>query len=301
MRVSEAVIDPITGIYSVDLTDDLILLTRNRRDWTYRKTKKRKRGWYLHEIVHDVARREGVRLGRVARGRKRIDKLVKKNASALEVLREACAKEQEAHGIRFVIRMNNGRLDIIPYERNRILYQFDFGEEESSDLQQKQADRPVTVIEAKGHIGKGHAAKKVRATVQDRYVIRRFGRVVDERSYGKVASRAELVKKAKRDLAKGIKTTRTGTLTHRGIPFIRRGVGIRWVTREPGWYGRAEHSLDRSFLFTNAVTHTIAGPDYTMEVGVVQEDPFHADQERRDKERRRKARARRKKRRGHHG
>lgn len=301
MRVQDAPVDPITGLYTLELTDDLILLTRNRRDWTYRKTKKRKRGWYLHEIARDVTRREGLRLASIARGRKRIDKLVKKDASALEVLRAACAKEQEANGVRFVIRMAGGALSILPYRRNRVLYELGEGKEEAAELVDKSADRPVTVIEAKGHIGKGKDAKKIKVKVLDRSVIRRYGRVVDERNYGKVTSRADLEKKARRDLAKAIRTRRTGTITHRGIPFIRRGDGIRWRSTEPGWYGRAEHSRDRSFLFTTGVTHTLQPPEYTMDVGVVQEDPFHKDQERRDKLRRKKARERRKRRRGQHG
>lgn len=301
MRVQEAPVDPIGGTVAVTLLDDLVLLTRNRRDWTFRKTHRRKRGYYLHEVVRAVARREGLRLGVVAEGTKRMT-FSKKNVGGLAVLREACSREKEASGVRFVIRLRGNVLDVIPYSRNRILYQLGEGKEEGVTLEEKGADRPVTVIEARGHVGKGRDAKKVEAKVFDRNIVRRFGRVVDEKNYGRVSSRADLMNKARRDLAKAVRVRRTGTVTHRGIPFIRRGDGVRWITDEPGWFGKAEHSRDRSFSYVTAATHSVSGSDYTMELTLTQEDPYHKDQERLDKERRKKARELRKRRqRGHHG
>lgn len=302
MRVQDPSTDPVNGTVSFDLIDDLIMLTRNRRDWMLRKTKRRKRGYYLHEVVEEVGRREGVKLGRVARGTKRFE-LKKKNASALDVLRAACQKEQDASGVRFVIRMVDDHLDVLPYGRNPLLYQLGEGKVEGVTLEQTSADRPVTVIEARGHIGKGKKATKVRATVFDRSHVRRFGRVVEERHYGKVASRADLMSHARRDLAKAVRVKRTGTLSHRAIPFIRRGDGIRWPNNEPGWYGKAQHSRDRTFSYVTSASFALSGADQTMDLSVTQEDPFFKDQERLDKERRRKAREARKKRRarGAHG
>lgn len=284
------------GTVTADLKDDLSRLARSKRDWEFRKTKRRKKGWTAREIVREVARREGIRVGTLAPASKRF-RLVKKNATALDVIREAYKRERDHSGRRFIIRVRDGRLEVIALQRNRILYEFR-EQIERALVEQTQKDRPVTVIEARGRVGKGKDARKVKVTVYDRSIVRRYGRVTKERDYGRVSSRAGLRREAMRDLAKELRVKRTATLTVPGVPFIRRGDTARWRTREHGWYGATEEIRDRSFVTCTTVRHSLASDGYTTELGLSQEDPYAKDAVRLDRERRKKARERRKRKRG---
>lgn len=296
MRCKAPTPHPPTGQVIVELADDLDALRRNRRDWRFRKTKRRKRGFYCHEIAREVARREGVKLGRIAKGKHRMPKLVRKDASGLDVLRAAYAYERRRTGRRFVIRMRDGLLEVLPYRRNTMVYVLREAIEDVQ-LSEEQADHPVTVIEGRARLGKGKDAKKIRHTEFRRAVVRRFGYVHREKNYGRVESRTELRREVRRDLAKAIKVKRRGTIIHPLIPFVRRGDGARWPNREPGWHGESEESRDRSFIFVTAARHRVTATEQISEFDFKQDDPFVADRERREREaRRRKARERKKRR-----
>lgn len=281
-------VDPIDGTLDVELKDDLDLLARNRRDWSFRKTQHRGRGWFAHEIAREVARREGVRLGQVARGTVRINKLVMKGKSGLDVIKEAYGREREETGRRFIIRMRKGRLEVIPLRRNKILYIFR-DEFQEALLTGEQKARPVTLVHARGRIGKGSDAETIRSTVYRRAIVRRYGHVSAEHDFGRVVSRAQLRRKATRWLADQIRVKRAAEVTLPGVPFIRRGDGARWINGEPGWHGPSRSSRDRTFVYCTRVAHQVAsGGDYSMSVSFIQEDPYVADQKRRDQEMREK-------------
>lgn len=286
--------DAVAGSASINLQDDLSLLQRNKRKWVFRKTKARGRGWRADEIAREVAKREKVRIGKLAKGTKRTNKL-EVTGSGLEVIKQAYANEKDHSGRKFIIRMRNGKLEVVPYRRNSILYVVE-EQLEAALLHRQQAARPVTVIEARGKMGK----EKVKMTVFNREVVRRFGRVTEEKDYGKVDSRAELRTLALRDLAAKVRITRTADLSIPGIPFIRRGDGMRWRSKEPGWYGPTKStadrtgSKDRTFVYVTTLAHSVAsGGEYTTDLSIVQEDPFVQDRNARDKARQDKARAKR--------
>jgi hypothetical protein len=275
------------------MVDDLDLLRRNRKDWTLRATKRRPRGYTADEAVRIWAKKEGVQLGRVAKGTVKFKKAIGKNRSLLDMVRAVYKHEVDKTGRRFVIRMTNGKLEIIPYQRNSILYQFKDQIIEAL-LDESQALHPHTVIIASGRLGSGKGSKKLKFTAYNRSVVQRFGKVTVEKDYGRVSSLSDLKEQAHRDLAKAVRIKRTGTLSVPGVPFIRRGEGIQWENKEPGWHGASSTSRDRTYVFTTAVRHSVSGGVYETDIDVQQNDPFVADQERLDKLARQKARARRK-------
>lgn len=295
MRAGIPESDLADGSTSVDLTDDLSVLSRNKRNWSYKKTKRRKRGWFGHEIVRDVARKEGLRVGALAKCKYRQGRLVKKDAFALDIIREAYHQEREKSGRRFFIHMRDGKLEVLPLKRNSILYVFKEQVEEAL-VRQEQALKPVTILKGKARVGKGKQAKKLRYTAMDRKLVARYGKSTQEKDYGRVSSLKVLKDKVNRDYAQKTKVKRTGSLTVPGVPFLRRGDGIRWVSREPGYFGRTEDLRDRSFVYISSISHTVSGSGYTMQMDFVQEDPYVKDAERRDKELREKARKKRKER-----
>lgn len=295
MRAQKPIVDPIEGTVSVPLTDDLQGLRRNKRKWVFRKTKARKKGWNAAEVTREVCRREGIRIRSLPAAKYRLNK-IEMTGSALDVIKKAWAHEKAKSGRRFFLRMRDGKLEVVPYRRNRILYTLGAAIE-SVTLEETQREKPVTVIIGKGRIGKGKGAKKVRHTEYRRSIVKRFGKITEEKDYGRVDSLADLRGRCRRDLAKAIRVSRTGRVVTPGIPFIRRGEGMRYLSKEPGWHGGTNAARDRTYVFTSDVHHQVSGAgDYTTEVGFIQEDPFVKDRERRDKEareRKRRERARR--------
>lgn len=269
-----------TGEVLVSLTDPLARLRRNERDWEFKKTKHRPDGWSPEQIVREVAKKEGVQLGAIAKGRARIKKL-KLTGSGLEVIMRAYAREKKKTGRKFVVRFRNGKLEIVPIERHKVLYEvkgmlIDY----SLETGQPKKKRPVTVIEAKGRIGK----KKVEDKVFRREVLKRLGLCVEEKSYGKVDSKQDLIEQAMRDLADEIRVKRTATLQIPGIPFMERGDTVHWITEEPGWSGPGKGTKDRGYGYVTGLTHTVNPGDYQATVTISQADPYLADARARAKE-----------------
>jgi hypothetical protein len=291
MRCGTPQIDSGESQVTVELRDDMALLSRTRRSWSFRKTKARKRGWYAHEIGREVCRKEGIPIGSLVRGSHRFT-LKRKKTSALDVLREVYGKEREKTGVRFIIRLRNGKVEVLHLQRNVALYVFE-EQIERAMIQQVAAQRPVTVIIGRARIGKGKDAKKIKHTEYRPAIVRRFGRVTEEKDYGRVSSREELRQKVRRDLAKKIRVKRTASLTVPGVPFVRRGDAARWKTFETGWSGSSLASRDRSFVYVTSVMHSVSSSGYSMDLDITQEDPYVADDKRRDKEARDRAKKRR--------
>lgn len=287
-------VDLDSGTLSVDLAEDMILADRGTRRWRFRKTKARKHGWYADEVTRAVCRKAGIKFGSCPKGTKRMSISVK--GSPLDAIRKAWKEEQEKTNQKYIIRLRDGALEVIPLRRNEILYIFE-EQVRSAMVEAQQASKPVTVIHATGRIGKGSEAKKVKFTATDIRLLKRLGRVEEEWKAGRVASRQELKERAQRRLAQKIRVTRTASMTVPGVPFLRRGDGIRWKTKEAGWRGPDRFSRDRSYVFITEITHSVSGSGaYTSDVRLTQKDPYVRDQMRRDEIARKKARERRKRR-----
>lgn len=300
----EPEVDLTTGEVSCELGDELFPLKKNERDWEFKKAKKgpKSKGWTCDEIARSVCKSERVRPGRLARGTKRFEIKKMKKASGLEVIRRAYAREADKTGRKFLIRMRDGKLDALPLQRPGTLYVVNGIERNASTNGTRKQDRPFTVLEAKGRL-KGNDGKdgKLTATIAREKVVRRLGRVVKEKDFGRVDSKDDLRTEAKRLLAKALKVTRTATLILPGIPFLEKGSTIKWVISEPGWHGKttlAKRARDKSFVFVTGADHSLTPDSYTTTVQVSQEDVYFEDAQRRDEEDRKDKRHKRKSRSG---
>ena len=259
-----------SGDLRVELADDLANLRQNERDWEFKKSKHRPNGWPPQVVTRAVCEREGVRVGKLAKGAARIRKL-KKTCSGLEVIMRAYAAERKKTDRKFVIRLRNGRLEVVPVQRHRVLYEIKGVEiDYSTETGSPKKRRPTTVIEAKGRVGK----EKVKVRVFRRAILKRFGLSTAERSYGRVDSKQELKERAMRDLAEEVRVRRTATITIPGIPFMERGDTVRWLTKEPGWSGPSFGTHDRSYGYITGVTHAATPASFTSTVTLSQADPF---------------------------
>lgn len=279
-----------TGEVSCELADELFPLKKNERDWEFKKTKKgpRRKGWTCDEVARFVGKSERVRIGKLAQGTERFEIKKMKKASGLEAIRRAYAEETKKTGRKFLVKMNKGRLEVLPLQRPNTLYTIHGIELEASVAGQPKHDHPVTVIEARGRL-RGNNGKdgKLKVTVGREKAARRFGRVVKEKDYGRVDSKDDLRTQAKRDLAGELKVTRSATLTLPGIPFLEKGATLKWVTAEAGWHGKtklAKHSRDKSIVFVTSAQHSLTPESYTTTVQVNQQDLYYEDEKKRDEE-----------------
>lgn len=275
---------------SVDLKDDMYLVSRGRRHWIFRKTKRRKHGWFGHDALRVAARREGIRLGAIAKCLHRMDK-IDVNGSFLDLAVKVYKHEREKTGRRFVLRMRNGRFEAVPYRRNTTVYVLAEQMRTVALKEQPAVANPATILSGTARLGKGKAAKKIRHTEYRRDMVRRFGRVERKKNYGHVSSAAELRSKVRRDLAKNYRVNTTLTVQHQGIPFIRRGDAAQCVLASEGFKGA------QSWVFATGARHQVQGESYTSEFDFNRVDLFLKDREAREKEARAKARRRRKQRR----
>lgn len=277
------------GAITVELTDEFDAINRSKRDWTYRKTKGRRRGYYPHEITRLVCHKLGVSVGVLPKAKHRLDKLVKKNASGLDVIKAAWQNEREKTGQRYVIRMRDGRLEVVPFKRNPILYILQ-SQIQSATFSGTGKSQPVTVLVGRARLGKGGSAKKITHTETRKNVVKKIGYVRDEKNYGRVRDRAELRSKVRRDYADGLKIKRTATISHPLVPFIRRGDGIRVEIPAEGWTGKT------SYAWVTAASFSVSSDVPSMELEVDQEDPFIKALEDQEKDMRKAKRDARKKR-----
>lgn len=284
-------VDLISGVVTVSLEDALAPLGRNARDWEFRDDKGHPNGWKAHQVAKEAAKREGIKVGRLAEGSEGIRSLVRRRVPALEIIRLAYEREKAKTGRSYVIRLSNsGELEVVEYGRNRVVFETR-GIEIAASARGSRKPRPITVIHATGRV-KGANGKngKVEATISRDKLVKRFGFAMKRIDYGRVQSRKDLREKGKRDLAREVEPTRTATITIPGVPFIRRGDVFRWHTSERGWSGESEKSRDRSFTFVRAASHSVSGASYETTLDLTQRDPYVADRRRADQAARRQKR-----------
>lgn len=290
MRCKPPQLQPEEDIVTVELADDMDLIKRTKRDWSFRQTKRRHFGYFPEEIVRLVCRRAGIRVGAIAKGRFRVPSLHLKNATPLDVFRAAYKHEKEKTGRSFVIRIRNGKLEIVPLKRNATIYLL-AGQIQTALLTQEPAsETPATVLTGRGRIGSGKDAKKVSHTSFNRAVVERLGYVHHEKNYGRVESAGDLRGKVERDLAKMLKVDTTATIQHAGIPFIRRGDGAMLNMPREGFKGA------RAFVYATTATHTVQGATYDSSWDFTTDDPYvklreQAEAEQRAAKRRERKRA----------
>lgn len=259
-------LDTNTG--SVDLEDDMALLKRSKRNWLFRVTKRRRFGYLPQELTLIVARQLGLKVRRLARGTHRIAKLSKPDATGLDVLTAIWAEETNATKRKFVIRLRDGQLEVVPFARNPLLYVLGAQLQQALVTQVPKSDQPATVLTGHARIGKGSGTRKITYTHIDRPAQRRLGYVHQDKDYGRLPSVDALRRKVKLDLAGSMHVDYTADVTVTGIPFVYRGDGVMLNLAAEGFVG------DRAFVYVTTGQHTVSGTDYTSEMQFTATDPY---------------------------
>ena len=284
LRVMTAERGIVDGSATYELADDLTYLARGQEEWNFKRRKNKKKGYLPIDIVKAVARRKGVRLGKVYKGRTRIKSLVRQKTSALDIIRLAYRKEQKETGKRFIVSMVDGKLNITQLVRSPSLLELGPLIVEAS-IRERMHSQFATVVTAratatkKGKDGngattlasngdgkktKGEKKKKIEVEVRSRALIRRWG-TIHRTIEVEADSKADARKLAKRELAEMAEPVREVTLSHPGIPALRRGHALRlFFPRE---------NL-RQVVFVKEVSHDATPGSYQMEVTVRFDDPY---------------------------
>lgn len=289
MRIAKPVTTVGDGTIRLELADDCLLLSQSRASFRYRKgKKKRKRGWKYDQIIRDIAGDFGFNVSCV-KGKAWITNLSEADASPLDMIRQAVAKESKKTKLRYAIYWRNNRLNVHPLRRNAMLYVLADQITEASVERSRKAEM-ATAIRARGSAkGKKGKRKKFSDLIVNGEAVARFGYIERPvRLSGSIDSKGELLAEGKRELAKRMKPVKKVELTHVGIAFVRRFDAVLVHLPEQGYED------NRGLMWVSAVTHSLSSGSYTMSVTLRVEDSIKGRTER-DAVRRQAARAKREK------
>lgn len=274
MRVTDSGVTASSGIHEYQLADELAWLQKSRDDWQFRKSKKqgdnrtkRPQGWLAHQIAQEVCRRYGVQIGKLAKGTHRITNLTERNASPLDIIMKAYKAERQHTGRRFVVRMRQGKLEVVTLRRSGALLLL--GETLiDATIQRSLRKGFATAAHVRATLKdqKKEKHKKLEADVVAKRASKRYGYVhTTIRLDDPVHSKAEARKLAKEKLAKSMRPTREVTLEHPGITTLHRGDALKLRLPELGL---------QEIVYVKTVAHTVASGSYAMSVTCGFSDPY---------------------------
>lgn len=233
------------GTWTLNLVDDLELLSMSMDDWKFTKGKKaHKKGWRCHEIALAVCRRYHVPVRSLAKGTAWMDMNVTGSIgkSPVMMMTDAYNNETAKTGKAYILRWGApdkkypmGALEIVPFRRNNALLTL---REQITDatLSRSINGNFATWITASATLkqDKGKHKKLTYEAKNDR-AIKRFGLIHHTVSYGSVGSMDELKILAKRELAFRLTPIRQAEVVNMGVATVRRGDAVRIKIPEEGY------------------------------------------------------------------
>lgn len=261
----------ISDTQTFELADSGRILQESTDTWHFTKNKAHKKGWRCHEIVAEVARRYRIKLGKVAAGKKYITD-ISGEMSPMQVIQRAYAIERRASGKRFVIRWQNGALNIVPMRRNPLLYTLSYLIEDATIARDPRDEKFATAVTVRASVKKstgGRKREKIVVRYVDEKAVAKDGFIHKDLGGSNVKTRADAEHKAKRYIAKhGVRKRTIQNIQHKGIAFVRRGDAIRVSLPQEGLYGK------NGIAFISAGTWRLSGGDFTMNLDLTVDDPY---------------------------
>lgn len=256
---------------TIEAIDELGWLKRSKDDFSYRKGEgkskdKRPDGWYAHQIARDVAKRYGIQVGSLAKGRHRIKDITEKKASPLSIIEKAYQKEREETGFKYVIRMRYGKLYVTRLRRSRELLVYG-GQALDAQITRSIAEKVATELTVRGKVDGKKETVRVRATKKIRG---RYGYIHDYWTLDDdVESIKALRKRARREMAERQEPKREVSLTVPGTPELQRGDAIRVALKPSGLV---------DLVYVTGASHSVSSGDYTTDL-TLSFDEFYVDEE----------------------
>lgn len=276
MRVYKPRLQVTTAQRQLDLANDLELLRQSEDNFLYTTDKAHPKGWTGRQIVEDVCTRFKIPLGSCYTSPNHIGRKVRlKRASPLAVLRWVLVHEHRKYHQRLVIRWDRGKLHVLPLTRSPHLLGLGPTLIEAafeSELP-PQFGSAITIHGLQefvfGQDGLGSDKKKrqkMHVQLESKTSRQLFGYVHRIVYSPDARTDAELRAEGTAYLAAIAQPRKKLTLTHTGIPWLRRGDAIQLALGDEG--------LRRQIVYVNEVTHRATPDGYTMDVGVIFDDPY---------------------------
>lgn len=277
MRVSNPSYDFAAGSVVFELANDLALLNASSDDFDYSTSKKRKRGWLVHEAMIDLARRYGLR-AKIVKTKHRIKKQgIGRGVNVWEFVKKLRNYEAVATNRRLVLRYDRKTLTMRPLRRSP--YMLLLGPTLiSAALTKTRYERFATSVtvrttnwEQKGRDPKKRKKRKIHkahASYTNSAAVRRYGRVHRILYSPDATSTAELRNEGRMYIAAAIIPDRQLTFSHPAIPMMKRGDALTISLPDAGL---------KQIVFAQELHFRIGGGEFFMD-GVAQFDDPYVDQ-----------------------
>jgi hypothetical protein len=271
MRV-QTVDETSDGTVSLELIDELSWLDKSRDDFQYKKGKgkskhSRRKGWLAHVIARDICRRYGVKVGKLAKGKHRIENLTEENISPVAAITKAYDLDRAETGRKFIVRMRYGKLEVLTLKRSRYLLLVGPHLIEAAYSRGIKEDL-TTRFRVSTEVKRGHRKqKKIEVLVRSkRKVMRRFGLIHKPLTLDDpVKTKAQARNRAKRKLGQSQKPVRELSVSMPGVPSVGQGQAIRVKLEDMGL---------NELVYVTSASHMVSAGEYTMDLEVSFTDPF---------------------------
>lgn len=270
MRIQKTTVAMADGAWTLELADDLQLLSRSMYDYKFAAGEsKRKRGYRYWEIVRLVCKDAGIPLDKkMPKGKRWIKDFNQQDISPLEAIRQAVEQEQEWTGRPHLIYWRDGELHVKRMRRNPLLYTF-ADQIRGGDISTSRKAEVYTQVTAKGSGkvskkkddgSKKEVTKDYEITVTDKAAVREFGLIHQTVNVGSdLESRTEVKHLAMQKIKESVKPLKViEGFSHYGIAFVRRGDAVRINFPSEKIRGEA------GYLWVTSISHSLSGGDYTM-------------------------------------
>lgn len=277
LRINSITANSLSKTYEIEASDEMDWLKKSKDDFAYRKgegksSEKRVHGWTADQITRDICKRYGVKIGKLVKGTKRINKLIEKNTDPLSVIEKAYEAERKETGFKYVIAMRQGRLSVTRLRRSRELLIYG-GTALDATVTRRLKAKMATELTVTGKVkdDEGDSTDKKEITVRaNPKVRRRYGYIHSTYSSDEpVESVKELRKEAKQELIDLMEPEREVTLTVPGYPGLRRGDAVKVALQD-------EHLVE--LMYVTGASHTVSAGDYTTDL-TLSFDEFYIDKE----------------------
>lgn len=249
-------------------------LSKSTDDFKYGIDKAHPKGWLASQIVLDLATKYQIPTGVIQTTTHLITKLVVLQGSPLDVISLAYKREKNYTHKRFVISCDHGLLNVLPLVRSPQLLQLG-PTLIAATLQQQMGSEFATAltVRATGRVDKGKDKKgkkktgigKIVVKVESATAIAKFGYIHREVWAHDAHSVSQATEQGKRHMVLVGQPTKTLTLTHPGLPTIKRGDAIRALLPDPAL---------TQVIFVSEARHTLNPGDYQVELTMQFTDPL---------------------------
>lgn len=261
---------------SFSLVNDLDLLRQSEDNFLFDRTRAHPHAWKGDEIIKWVCAKYRVPIGSIYKATGNVGKLHVRRGSPLAVIRNVLVRERRRHNRRLFVRFDKGKLNVLPLQRSPHLLalgptlieaQFQselppqFGSAVTMHALRELIEGSQDIHgRVKGKVQKGHVE------VPNPEAIKRFG-YVHRIVYSPDATTDALLRQEATAYISAVTVPRkTLTVSHKGMPWLRRGDAIQLAIGDEG--------LKRQIVWVNQVQHNLTAESYTSDVTVIFDDPY---------------------------